>query len=262
MDSRRRVVTQLRGLKLLCCVCTIILLSSFTSSYVQAEIVNIAWDAPTTNEDGTPLLDLGGYEVHYGPTSGNYTDVVDIGNFTTASLDLTQTGTYFIAVLAYDTAPSRNLSQYSNEISVTVNGNSSITVVPMLEVGSADGMQFDVDMFDSGGNNLYSTTVTADSTGVLTIPIPAGLPSTVTLRLKTLGYLAKAVPGWVLASNTTFPALLAGDLDDNNIVNSGDWSLMNSMWFQGDDNPDLNDDGIVNSADLLYLISNWFVHGD
>ena len=33
--------------------------------------VTLAWDAPTTNLDGTPLTALAGYKVYYGRTSAN-----------------------------------------------------------------------------------------------------------------------------------------------------------------------------------------------
>ncbi len=36
-----------------------------------AGTITLAWDAPTTNTDGTPLTDLAGYKIYYGPTSGS-----------------------------------------------------------------------------------------------------------------------------------------------------------------------------------------------
>jgi len=79
-----------------------------------AGTISLAWDAPTTNSDGTPLTDLGGYYVYYGTASGVYGSPVDAKNVTTYTLTgLTPGQTYFIALTAYDT--SQNQSQFSNE---------------------------------------------------------------------------------------------------------------------------------------------------
>ncbi len=88
---------------------------SSTSSNSPGNTATLTWDAPTTNADGTPLTDLAGYKVYYGTTSGNYTDVIDVGNVTTYKVEGLQPGTYYFAVTAYDT--SGNESNYSNEVS-------------------------------------------------------------------------------------------------------------------------------------------------
>jgi len=50
---------------------------------------------------------------------------------------------------------------------------------------------------------------------------------------------------------------LIGDLNHDGIVNSLDWSLMNSKWFTNDATADLNHDGLVNSLDFSLLNANW-----
>src|SRR3989338_1467307 len=50
---------------------------------------------------------------------------------------------------------------------------------------------------------------------------------------------------------------LKGDLNNDRIVNSLDWSMMNSKWFTGDSTADLNSDGIVNSLDFSIMNGNW-----
>jgi hypothetical protein len=78
--------------------------------------VTLSWNAPSTNEDGTPLNGLGGYKVYYGTRSRTYTATLDIGNLTTYRINnLTDDVTYYIAVTAYD--GSGNESEYSNEVS-------------------------------------------------------------------------------------------------------------------------------------------------
>ncbi len=62
---------------------------------------------------------------------------------------------------------------------------------------------------------------------------------------------------------TTEPAcgvatILTGDLNGDKIVNSLDWSFMNSKWFTTDSTADLNHDGLVNAIDFSLLNANWF----
>jgi hypothetical protein len=53
------------------------------------------------------------------------------------------------------------------------------------------------------------------------------------------------------------PPTVVGDLNNDGIVNSLDWSYMNSKWFTSDATADLNHDGIVNSIDFSILNNNW-----
>jgi len=78
----------------------------------------LAWDASTTNADGTPLTDLAGYKVYYGNSSGSYTVSVDVGNLTGAIISNLESGIWCFAVTAYDT--SGNESEYSDEACKTV----------------------------------------------------------------------------------------------------------------------------------------------
>lgn len=95
---------------------TIILLNA---SVLLAGDATLSWDAPTTNEDGTPLTDLSGYKIYYGTSSGNYSQSIDVGNITTYTVgNLTEGVTYFFVATAYDT--SANESNYSNEVSKTI----------------------------------------------------------------------------------------------------------------------------------------------
>ncbi len=67
------------------------------------------------------------------------------------------------------------------------------------------------------------------------------------------------------SSNTTYTATyeednsgsLRGDLNNDGIVNSLDWSIMNNKWFSNDTTADLNNDGIVNSLDFSIMNGNW-----
>jgi uncharacterized repeat protein (TIGR02543 family) len=78
-------------------------------SYAFGAQLKLAWDANTE-------LDLAGYRVYYGTSSGNYGSPVSVGNVTTYTLTgLTQGPTYFVAVTAIDTLLDE--SGYSNGVS-------------------------------------------------------------------------------------------------------------------------------------------------
>ena len=42
--------------------------------------VTVAWQAPTYNEDGTPLLDLAGFRIRHGSRYGSYTAEISVDN--------------------------------------------------------------------------------------------------------------------------------------------------------------------------------------
>ena len=81
---------------------------------ISTGMVTLSWEAPTLNIDGSPLADLGGYKIYYGPGSGNYTFTVDIGNSTSTVLSDLTSGTWCFATTSYDA--SGNESTYSNEV--------------------------------------------------------------------------------------------------------------------------------------------------
>ncbi len=42
--------------------------------------VTLSWNPPTTNADGTPIVDLAGYRIYYGLSSGALSQVISIGS--------------------------------------------------------------------------------------------------------------------------------------------------------------------------------------
>ena len=76
-----------------------------------ASSLTLAWDPSTSTN-------VAGYRIYYGPSSRNYTNTLDVGNATSATLSNLVTGaTYYFAATAYDTA---NLeSDFSNEVGYT-----------------------------------------------------------------------------------------------------------------------------------------------
>ena len=79
--------------------------------------ITLSWTPPEQNDDGTPLMDLAGFVIYYGPAGeGDYQNSITIDNpgITTYVLDNLPTGTYSVVATAYN---SKGLeSGYSNEV--------------------------------------------------------------------------------------------------------------------------------------------------
>lgn len=96
----------------------------FTIGEILANQAILSWDAPTTNTDGTLLTDLSGYKLYFGTSSGQYSQIIDVGlanpdsssingrQFTVFGLEPGKI--YFFVVTAYDT--TGNESGFSNEV--------------------------------------------------------------------------------------------------------------------------------------------------
>jgi hypothetical protein len=120
----------------------------YTSPLLAAGI-SLSWNAPSTNEDGTPLTDLAGYKIYYGTLSGSYTYVKDVGNVRTYTLsNLIDRQTYYFVATAYNTAGFE--SSYSNEVSKEA-----------LSLGSGSANR-------SRGQNSLNVTKAGTGTGVVT----------------------------------------------------------------------------------------------
>ena len=87
--------------------------SNFSSPTAGGE--TITWTPPTSNVDGSPLTDLAGYKVYYGPASGNYTGgSTNVGLTTSYNTNTLTAGYYCFVVVSYDF--SGNESGYSGEL--------------------------------------------------------------------------------------------------------------------------------------------------
>ncbi len=94
--------------KLLVVFCIVLCCSKFA----LADPVKLVWDANTD-------LPIGGYKLHMGTASGEYNDIIDVGDVTEyTTADLPQGKTYFFALSAYRPAPDNHIeSGYSEEAS-------------------------------------------------------------------------------------------------------------------------------------------------
>jgi fibronectin type 3 domain-containing protein len=133
-----------------------------------AGTVTLAWDAPTTNEDGTPLTDLAGYNVYYGTSSSTYTQVKDAGTATTYDVtNLTVGTTYYFSVKARDY--SGNESIFSNEVSATVSATPIPDILVTDSVAPSDDLQIPLGSVTVGNYTDQSITVTNDGNADLVI---------------------------------------------------------------------------------------------
>jgi len=92
--------------------------SSEQQSYLDPGAVIISWLPPLTNEDGSTLNDLAGFNVHYGQQSGIYSSLVNVGPYAICEIRGLTNGEWYFAVTAYDT--SGNQSGFSEEINTII----------------------------------------------------------------------------------------------------------------------------------------------
>ncbi len=85
-----------------------------------ATSVTLAWAPPTENIDGTALTNLSGYRIHYGSTSGSYSEVVKLDNpgITRYVVENLAPGTYYFSITAVSSNGTE--SEFSGEAQATV----------------------------------------------------------------------------------------------------------------------------------------------
>lgn len=107
---RRAVLIILTGLILAGCleeVDPISNIGSFSSSEIGTGSVTLAWQPPTQNSDGTPLMDLSGYTIYVGTNSSNYEyrEIrLDNPGLTSYVVENLQPGTYYFAATAFNSS--------------------------------------------------------------------------------------------------------------------------------------------------------------
>jgi hypothetical protein len=84
-------------------------------------VVTLSWQAPTRNADGTPLIDLVGFEVHYGQSAGQYSQTLALpsADLTSVTIEDLAPATWYFAVKAVNSAGVP--SSFSNEATKTIN---------------------------------------------------------------------------------------------------------------------------------------------
>jgi hypothetical protein len=87
---------------------------------IGSRVMTLSWRAPTENEDGSPLMDLAGYEIVYGRQPRMYSHRVKLPNpgVTNYVVSGLVPGAYYFAMAAYNDLDVR--SRFSAELAVTI----------------------------------------------------------------------------------------------------------------------------------------------
>lgn len=100
----------------------IIMLLTFSASSSFAESISLQWDASTSP-------DVNGYYLHYGLSSRQYTDNIDVGAQTQHTVpNLIVGNRYYFAVTAYDSLNDLE-SAFSSEVSITITSSSTSLLI-------------------------------------------------------------------------------------------------------------------------------------
>lgn len=180
----------------------------------------------------------------------------------------TPQGTSMVTVTAMSGGVTRSIT-----INLTINFPALINLsfAPSLDalssLSSLATKTFAVDFINPAlSNTVASFTAKPDaSTGKFTLPPIAGLTEgTYHIRYDTAGYLSRLQTNVAITNGLTIttPQLFSGDLNDDNLINSIDWSVMNTNWFTADPVADINLDTLVNSIDFSFLNTNWGKNGE
>ncbi len=157
--------------RLLISIAVVAVLLGARSSF--AGTASLAWDP-------VPDTDVAGYRVYYGTSSTSYSQSVDVGNVTTATISgLTDCTLYYFAVKAYDTAGNQS-TNYSNQLQ----GWSRPVVTSSTPAAAEQGRTLSLTIagtgfptgavaaFANAGITVNSTTVNA--CGQLTVNVTVG----------------------------------------------------------------------------------------
>ncbi|PJE64651.1 MAG: hypothetical protein COU90_02305 [Candidatus Ryanbacteria bacterium CG10_big_fil_rev_8_21_14_0_10_43_42] len=144
---------------------------------------------------------------------------------------------------------------------------SGAKLAPSVEGNVVSARDFTVDIIQrTSSTTLFTITAQPDVQNEVPLSTLVSnlLEGTYNLLLKTPGYLRRFVKDVVISSDSTItlPQLRGGDLNNDGIINSFDWSFMNTRWFGSDLAADLNRDGVVNSIDFSFMNRNWGLVGN
>jgi len=108
---------------------------------------------------------------------------------------------------------------------------------------------------------LSTQSLSPSATGTYMVTFQPSFPQVVSIRVSASGYLSQLLTSIDTTVNSSVvlvvPQLLAGDFNNDNTVNSLDYSLMNSHWLQSFATADVNRDGLINSLDFAVLKNNF-----
>ena len=93
---------------------------TLTVQAVALGSATLTWTPPTTNTDGSPLTNLAGYKVYWGPSAGNYPNSTTLNSAGLTSYVVTNLvpGTWFFVATALNSAGAE--SSFSSPASKTI----------------------------------------------------------------------------------------------------------------------------------------------
>ena len=193
------------------------------------------------------------------------------------SLDTTTlpNGTHVITAQAKDNAGN---SFTTSPVSITVNNVSAQKYPRLIALSSLEGLlsipanqQITASVISpSNGSTLETeSNLSPNASKQYTVTFQSSDPQLVNIRIKAQGYLSRLLQNIDTTVNSatalSVSQLLAGDLNSDNIINTLDYSSMNSHWLQSGSTiatGDLNGDGLINSLDFAILKNNWGKGGE
>ncbi|HEX5429516.1 MAG TPA: dockerin type I domain-containing protein [Patescibacteria group bacterium] len=185
-----------------------------------------------------------------------------VNSWTSSFTDSPPAGTYLYGTHVHDGAG--NIGFEPAVVSAIV-GSSSLSrsiSIQSLQGKTSKAVTGTLDILDSGHNLLNSYPFTTNASGSATLSLNVPIQS-VFLRIRAVPYLVQTSSADLnLTGAYSIPMLRTGDINQDNIVNSIDFSLLNAKWFSADAISDLNGDGLVNSLDFSLLNQNWFAVGN
>jgi chitodextrinase len=189
-------------------------------------------------------------------SSGSISKTLDTTTLTNASHTLTaqatdnagNNSTIASVTITVNNAPAtkypRTITLTSLEGLSAIPNNQSITVTVL-----------------SGSTVLETQNLTPNASKQYTVSFLSSDPQLVDIRVKVNNYLSAKLSAIDTTINNpsslTVNPLLAGDINNDNTINSLDYSSLNSNWLKTTSTGDLNNDGIVNSFDFAILKNNW-----
>jgi chitodextrinase len=240
--------------------------SGFSATPTSESQIQLSWTASTDSPGaGQTASGVSSYRIFRGGTQVGTTP-------TTAYLDtgLTPGTTYSYEIAAVDVAG--NTSARSAAVSTTtpllsISVQRRIIFVPEGAPSNSRVLTGTVKFINPlNSSEVHQASFTTNSAGQYTIDVPAGLPPTVVIRPVIIGYLSKTVSGVdlrnVVLLDIVVPTLPSGDFNGDGIINTLDFSHMNSKWGNVDALADINRDNSVNSLDFAFLSNNWLLMGE
>lgn len=169
------------------------------------------------------------------------------------------------------------VSASGNPISITGTGNTLTITQPtqttkyprLIKLSALEGLTsipagvtLTATVLTTSGTTLETqSNLSPDASGNYTISFLSTDPQNVNIRIKAANYLSALLANIDTTVNSasalSVPSLSAGDFNNDNTINTLDYSVLNSHWNANYPSADINRDGLINSLDFAVLKNNW-----